>query len=192
MRKVFVVLWFFCAASGFAQTKAEQEAVSYFKSGVEHFNKHWNNEYKMAIADFTQAIRLNPDNASYYHWRGAAYCKIQEYDMAIVDLNWAIRLNPNNADCYYWRGYAYYDRHLPYALRHDYAWVNAHWDEDMERAIADFEAALRIDPNHAEAQKKLVYARNRAAGGPVRPSPPASGSYDDEPPVGPPPPVPGW
>ncbi|WP_373604433.1 tetratricopeptide repeat protein [Treponema endosymbiont of Eucomonympha sp.] len=55
-------------------------------------------DYIQAIADFTQAIRLNPNDAAAYHSRGSAYYNKSDYDRAIADLTQALKLNPNDAN----------------------------------------------------------------------------------------------
>jgi tetratricopeptide (TPR) repeat protein len=45
-----------------------------------------------AIADFTQVIRINPNDAKMYNNRGNAYDDKGELDMAIVDYNQALRI----------------------------------------------------------------------------------------------------
>jgi tetratricopeptide (TPR) repeat protein len=89
--------------------------------------------YDRAIADFTQAIRLDPNNANAYRERGNAYSDKGDYDRAIADYNQALRLDPNLAAAYNTRGFAYY-------MKGDY-----------DRAIADYNQALRINPNDAKA-----------------------------------------
>jgi tetratricopeptide (TPR) repeat protein len=86
-----------------------------------------------AFADFTQAIKLSPNLAAAYVYRGALYTEITEYDKAITDLNQAIRINPNSAVAYRRRGIVY----------------NAKGDYD--RAIADYTQAVKLDPNDAYA-----------------------------------------
>ena len=66
--------------------------------------------YEKAIADFTQAIRLDPSYASAYISRGVAYAGKGDYDRAIADYNQAIRLDPNYAPAYINRGVAYYNK----------------------------------------------------------------------------------
>ena len=51
----------------------------------------------MAIADYTEAIRLNPKFAEAYCKRGYAYGNKGVYDKAIADCTKAIRLNPKLA-----------------------------------------------------------------------------------------------
>jgi tetratricopeptide (TPR) repeat protein/predicted small secreted protein len=142
--------------------------------------------YDRAIADFTQAIRLDPDNATAYSERGDAYEGKGEYDRAIADHTQAIRLNPNDADAYNGRGTAYgkkgeYDKAIAdftQALRldpNDEAAYNNRGNTygkkgEYDRAIADYTQALRLDPNLAVAYKgrgiayamKEDYVRARA------------------------------
>ena len=47
-----------------------------------------------AIAAYTEAIRLNPQNAQPYSDRGRAYLRKGESDKAIADCNQAIQLDP--------------------------------------------------------------------------------------------------
>jgi tetratricopeptide (TPR) repeat protein len=89
--------------------------------------------YDQAIADFTQAIRLDPDNAATYRERGNAYSDKGDYDRAIADYNQAIRLDPNFTLAYTNRGVVY------------------HYKKDYDRAIADYNQAIRLDPNYATA-----------------------------------------
>ena len=50
-------------------------------------------EFDAAIADYTEAIRLNPkDEALYYNRGNAHFCKA-EYDRAIDDYSEAVRLD---------------------------------------------------------------------------------------------------
>jgi len=60
-----------------------------------------------AIADYTQAIRLDPDLAEVYGVRGLAYSQKGDFDKAIADCNQAIRLGPDFAEAYTNRGVAY-------------------------------------------------------------------------------------
>jgi len=64
-------------------------------------------ELDRAIADFDEAIRLDPKDADTYRNRGLAYNSKGSYDLAIVDFNEAIRLDPKNAVFYTNRGNVY-------------------------------------------------------------------------------------
>jgi tetratricopeptide (TPR) repeat protein len=54
-------------------------------------------DYDRAIADHTQAIRINPNHANAYNNRGWAYYLKTEYPRARADWNRALQLDPNNA-----------------------------------------------------------------------------------------------
>jgi tetratricopeptide (TPR) repeat protein len=73
-----------------------------------------------AIADYTEAIRLDTKYAVAYYNRAIAYKAKGNLDRAIADYNQAIRLNPNDALAYDYRGYAYQAQ------------------GDLDRAIADY------------------------------------------------------
>ena len=51
-------------------------------------------DHDKAIADFTEAIRLNPNDAEAYYSRGCEYFEKGDHDRAIADFTEAIRLNP--------------------------------------------------------------------------------------------------
>ena len=57
-------------------------------------------EHDKAIADYTEAIRLNPKYAEAYYNRGVAYEDKGEHDKAIADFTEAIRLDPKYAKAY--------------------------------------------------------------------------------------------
>jgi tetratricopeptide (TPR) repeat protein len=63
-----------------------------------------------AIEDYTETLRLNPNDARAYINRGLVYYEKGDYDQAVADYNQAIRLAPNDAYAYYRRGFAYYDK----------------------------------------------------------------------------------
>ncbi|MDR0628540.1 MAG: tetratricopeptide repeat protein [Treponema sp.] len=59
-------------------------------------------EYESAIADFTEAVRLNPNLAAAYNNRGNAYKDKEDYDRAIADYEAALRIDPNHANARKW------------------------------------------------------------------------------------------
>jgi len=98
-------------------------AVAYYNRALKYRARGDNDR---AIADYTEAIRLNPNYVNAYHNRGVAYHVKGDGDLAIADFSEAIRLNPSFAPAYSCRG-------TVYAGRKEYA-----------RAIADFSDAFRI------------------------------------------------
>jgi len=112
-------------------------AQSYVNRGVAYYNK---DDDDRAIADFTQAIQLNPKYAVAYNDRGLAYDKKGDTDRAIADYTKAIQLDPKYAVAYNNRGNAYYTK------------------GDTDRAIADFTEAIQLDPKLAVAYNDAIAA----------------------------------
>jgi len=52
--------------------------------------------YKEAIADYNQALKINPQNPPVYNGRGAAKIKLGDYEGAIVDYSQALKHDPEN------------------------------------------------------------------------------------------------
>ncbi len=85
-------------------------------------------EFDKAIACFTQAIKINPNNGNNYYNRGVAYGHMGDWDNAIADYTKAIELNPNDSEAYGNRAMAYLDK------------------KDYNKAIADLTQCLAINP----------------------------------------------
>ncbi|MBK9153906.1 MAG: tetratricopeptide repeat protein [Chloracidobacterium sp.] len=104
--------------------------------------------FREAIADFSQAIKLNPKEAEYWHVRGGVYSFIMPIDFAlsrdraIADFTQAIRLRPDYAAAYRERGVVY-ER------------VNR-----LNEAMSDLNTAIRLEPNNAVA----LYTRAKVHG----------------------------
>jgi tetratricopeptide (TPR) repeat protein len=125
-------------------------------------------ELDTAIADYNEAIRLNPGSAGVAHQgRGRAWRDKKDYDKAIADCNEAIRLDPGHARAYYTRGVVWsdkkdYDQAIAdynEAIRLDPGYERAYsgrgnaWraKKDYDKAIADYNEAIRLDPGYARA-----------------------------------------
>ena len=71
-------------------------------------------DYDKAIADFTEAIRLDPKDAKAYCNRGVAYGKKREYDKAVADFTRRSVSTRSSPEAYSNRGIAYLnDGRLP-------------------------------------------------------------------------------
>jgi len=101
-------------------------------------------DYDAAISQFSEAIRLYPDYAPGYVWRGKIYCgkishKDYPSDLASADFLTAINLctkviksNPNDPEHYRLRGEVYRDQ------------------RQYDQAIRDFSDAIRLEPENLE------------------------------------------
>jgi tetratricopeptide (TPR) repeat protein len=70
----------------------ENEAVAFYNRALAYENKE---KYDLAIADFTEAIRLNPNDADFFLYRGIDRQRIGDKAGADADIAEAKRLNPN-------------------------------------------------------------------------------------------------
>ncbi|MDE5084883.1 MAG: tetratricopeptide repeat protein, partial [Trichodesmium sp. St18_bin1] len=105
-------------------------------------NKHLDREeFEQAIADYSQAIQLNPKYAYGYYGRGNVYCDQGKYDLALADYNQAIQLNPKFAKAYNARGIVYNDQ------------------GKSDLALADYNQAIQLNPKYADAynNRGIVY-----------------------------------
>ncbi|MBW4625037.1 MAG: serine protease [Brasilonema octagenarum HA4186-MV1] len=146
------------------QVATKPLADNFLIQGVDKYKKQ---DYKGAIADLTEAIRLSPNYANAYYNRGNIRRELGDKQGAIADYNQALRINPNYTDAYYGRGYvrsdlgdkqgAITDYNQALRINPNYANIyqnrgNAHADlGDKQAAIADYNQALQINPNYANA-----------------------------------------
>jgi tetratricopeptide (TPR) repeat protein len=117
-----------------------------------------------ALADYSEAVRLDPKSAPAYLSRGNLYIDREDPDRAIADYDSAIQNDPKNVEAY--RG-----RTLAYSQKGDFDHAIADGSEavrldpksaaaflgradayrfkgDFDRAIADYDQALSLDPMH--------------------------------------------
>jgi tetratricopeptide (TPR) repeat protein len=131
-RVPFVVTMVFCVAAFAGCTATETPLEKAREQGKRAFD---NNDFDVAIRCYTEVLRLDPEDAQAYWFRGASYTKKGDYDKAIADCTEAIRLDSNNALAYCFRG-------ASYAKKRDY-----------DKAIADSTEAIRLDPNNPLAYR---------------------------------------
>ncbi|MEB3338225.1 MAG: tetratricopeptide repeat protein [Leptolyngbyaceae bacterium] len=113
---------------------AQTSAVEFYNRGVDKANKK---DYKGAIADYTQAIQLNPKYAIAYLNRGVAYRKLKNDQKALADYSQAIQLKPNYSLAYYNRGNVRDDLNNPKGAIEDYTQAIEIDQEWGSRGIAD-------------------------------------------------------
>jgi tetratricopeptide (TPR) repeat protein len=120
-------------------------------SSTEDARKHYeqrvvalqNEAFDQAIAEFTEAIRLDPKNTDAYYGRASCFASKEDYEKAAVDYSQIIKINARDATAYGGRGAAYDDM-----------------GED-DKALADFNKAIQLNPkdNHIYYNRALLYAR---------------------------------
>ena len=130
-------------------------------------------EHDQAIADYTNALELDPRNAVGYFIRGIAYDAKGEHDLAIADYTKAIELEPSQPGAYAARG-------VDYARKGDYEKAIVDFSKEIELdadattyaargaaysssrqydlAIADYAKALELDPRNPDAYRSRGFA----------------------------------
>jgi Flp pilus assembly protein TadD len=88
-------------------------------------------DFDHAIADFDEAIRLDPGRAFYLELRGNIWFAKRDYQHAIADYDRAVQLNPKLIPAYIGRASAHF----------------AHGD--LDAAIADYQQAIGFNPRAA-------------------------------------------
>ncbi len=155
-----------------APTEEQLTAERYFEGGNVRALQR---DFAGAIADYTEAIRLNPKYAEVYNNRGVARHHGGDYAGATEDCTEAIRLDPQWAAAYTNRGLARHRRgdyaeaiaDYDEAIRLDPQWAVAYNNRGLARvgrgnyvgAIADYAEAIRLNPRDAEAYYNRGLAR---------------------------------
>ena len=120
--------------------KAEtNNANSFYKKGLKKYDQ---NDLKGALAEFTKAIKINPEYGDAYYNRGLVKKELLDIQGAIEDYTKAIKINPND-------GRAYHDRAILKEGRRDF-----------QGAIEDYKKAINIDPNDGRAyyNRAILYS----------------------------------
>ncbi|MGE0022568.1 MAG: tetratricopeptide repeat protein [Hyphomicrobium sp.] len=118
-----------------AAIAAEPSAEAFSLRGTVHFDK---GDWQRAIADYTDAIRLEPRNGEAYNNRAWTYYRAERHTEALADADKAVELLGKEA--YVWDTRA----HIHASLG------------NRDAAISDFRAALAIDPANAASKAGLA------------------------------------
>jgi len=133
---------------------AQQPQTNFLERGILFASR---GDYEIAIEEFTEALKQQPNNGAIYAHRGNAYQKKGGLDEAIEDYNQAIKLVPNDAKTYNNRCHAYSIK----GIVEKFIKMLENTNEDeltqnqgnayLDKAIADCNQAIRLVPNYAEA-----------------------------------------
>jgi Flp pilus assembly protein TadD len=132
-------------------------------SGVALYNK---GDHDGAIAEFREALRLNPNDYSTHYHLAVALANKHDLTGEISELREALRLNPNYGPAHYNLGVAL--AYYPYWSRREKVrninkkdvemMIGKHW----ENVIAEFREAARLMPKKDEAHYELGVYLERA------------------------------
>ena len=139
-------------------------AKAYVRRCTAYFD---NREFDLALADFNQAVAMEPNKADHYLSRGATYFAMENFPAAIADTTKAILMRPGDADIHWYRGIAYQGNNelelalVDYSevirLRPDFARAYNNRGTiysdlgEYDKALEDYGRALKLDPRHAYA-----------------------------------------
>jgi tetratricopeptide (TPR) repeat protein len=156
--------------------KGHDLAITFYNRG-----NFWNrkSDYDHAIADYDQALQLDPNYGYAYGNRGRAWYNKDNLDKALADLNDAIRINPQNAIEYNSRGNVWKDKgdldkamaDYNQAIHFDNKFASAYYNRGAawgskgndDRAMADYDQAIKLDPNYGYAygnRGRIWYNKN--------------------------------
>ena len=118
--------------------QAQDDAVAACHNGLDAAKR---GDLDGAIADYSQAIALDPKYAGAYCVRGMAKGQKGDLDGAITDFSHAIDINPEYAAAYNGRG------------------ITKAQKGDLAGAIADFSQAIEINPQDAKSYSDRGHAK---------------------------------
>ncbi|QFS45445.1 tetratricopeptide repeat protein [Nostoc sphaeroides CCNUC1] len=127
------------ATSPTVSPTTEMSAKNFYDRGIDKSNKK---DYKGAIEDFNEVLRLDRNRVLAYYQRGYALNKLEKYNEAIEDFNEYLKINPNDVDALNMRGLSYYNL------------------DKYEQAITDCTNAIKLNSEYAHAyyNRALAYA----------------------------------
>ena len=94
--------------------------------------------YPAAVADCSEAIKLNPKDPRFWLDRGLAWARLGRYERSIPDYTEAIRLKPD------------------YAIAYNNRAIDHRKTRQWDKAIADFRMVVKLRPDHPRAYRHLA------------------------------------
>jgi tetratricopeptide (TPR) repeat protein len=168
---VGIILLLLLAGQGCGKNQSEVDQSEKANArGLEAVGRH---DDDLAITEFSEAIRLKPDNSMAYYNRANVYSDKGDYDKAIADYSTAIHFEADYVAAYNDRGNAYgykgdWDKAIAdknEAIRLNPNFVEAYNTRgifyghkgDYDKAVADYSAAIHLKPDFVEAYHNLAW-----------------------------------
>lgn len=128
----------FAGDQSLAHSEAGGQSLEHSEAGIKLQDQ---GRLEEAVAEFDEAIRINPELAAAYNNRAMACGEMGQYDKALADFSEAIRLESQDALYPNNRGGTYSEM------------------GQFDRALQDFDEAIRLDPQLAAAygNRALAY-----------------------------------
>jgi tetratricopeptide (TPR) repeat protein len=136
-------------------TEAKADVITAMTEHIKGCKYYEDGKYKEAIEAFNKALEFSPKYAEVFNGLGLAYAKKGDLKQAIENYNEAIRLVPEYAEAYSNRGLAYIELGNFKRRPEAYKGEREKAKENYDRAIKDFNEAIKLDPNYAEAYNYL-------------------------------------
>src|SRR5438270_7821857 len=111
-------------------------------------------KFNEAVADYDEALKLNPRNPSALEGRASIAMKLNDMDKALAAYSELIKINPNEIRYYLYRGYILEVK------------------GDLKNAMADTEKALKIQKDNPDALGRKTRLQTRMAQEAPTPPPP--------------------
>ena len=121
---------------------ADELAAVYQRRGYADASEQ---RYQDAIDEYSQALKLTPQDVRIYEQRAAVEMKINDYDKALTDYSEIIKLKPNEVRYYNYRAYIY------------------ELKNDSTNSMTDTEKVLKLDPNNQDAKGRKQRLEQKAA-----------------------------
>ena len=166
------------AYNHYSRCIALEPKLSYlrFKRGIALLRQR---KYRTARADFDKAIAMDPTFEEAYFNRGLAHMKLQNYREAVIDFTYFIEHKPKVTRAYFMRAKAHkqlkdeksYRADIQQAMSREPGDANS-WnargffrmETEPEKAIEDFDRALKMKPFFRQALKSKAYVLSEKLG----------------------------